>query len=240
VGFVQDLALWLPLIAAAAAWLWRRRPWGYLLAGAGLVMWVIESISIAVDQIYGHAADPASSVASAAVAPAFAALALLGLVPVYYLLAGLRGGSAPATGWLTRPAPAGRTWPAWVLALLALVVGAAAVYGGTQLLRDGMGMPASWLSRTPFTGWELPGIALLIGTGVPQLVALALITAANRWALAASYLAGLALVAWIVVQVLVMQRYFFLQPVIAVAGAAEVLLARAWQRSGPARRSAAG
>ena len=41
VVYVQDLALWLPLLAVAAAWLWRRRPWGYLLAGAGLVMWAL-------------------------------------------------------------------------------------------------------------------------------------------------------------------------------------------------------
>ena len=47
VVYVQDLALWLPLMAVAAAGLWRRRPWGYLIAGAGLVMWVIESVSIA-------------------------------------------------------------------------------------------------------------------------------------------------------------------------------------------------
>ena len=53
VVYVQDLALWLPLLAVAAAWLWQRRPWGYLLAGAGLVMWVLESTSIAVDQWYG-------------------------------------------------------------------------------------------------------------------------------------------------------------------------------------------
>ena len=53
VVYVQDLALWLPLLAVAAAWLWRRQPWGYLLAGAGLVMWVLESTSIAVDQWYG-------------------------------------------------------------------------------------------------------------------------------------------------------------------------------------------
>ena len=33
VVYVQDLALWLPLLAVAAAWLWQRRPWGYLLAG---------------------------------------------------------------------------------------------------------------------------------------------------------------------------------------------------------------
>ena len=28
VVYVQDLALWLPLMAVAGAWLWRRRPWG--------------------------------------------------------------------------------------------------------------------------------------------------------------------------------------------------------------------
>ena len=56
----------------------------------------------------------------------------------------------------------------------------------------------------------------------------ALITASSRWALAASYLAGLALVAWILIQLLVLQRYFFLQPVIACMGALEVLLAWAW------------
>src|SRR6185437_16948979 len=65
----------------AAYWLWRRRPWGYLLAGAGLVMWVLESTSIAVDQWYGHAAAPASPVASGALVPAFAALAVIGLIP---------------------------------------------------------------------------------------------------------------------------------------------------------------
>lgn len=81
VVYVQDLALWLPLLAVAAAWLWRRRPWGYLLAGAGLVMWVLESTSIAADQWYGHAAAPASPIASGALVPAFAALAAIGLIP---------------------------------------------------------------------------------------------------------------------------------------------------------------
>jgi hypothetical protein len=69
---------------------------------------------------------------------------------------------------------------------------------------------------------------LLIGVAIPQLAVLALITASNRWALAASYPAALALVGWILVQLLVLQRYFFLQPVIAGIGALEVLLAWAW------------
>ena len=168
-----------------------------------------------------------SPVASAALVPAFAVLALAGLIPIYYLQSGFA--SPPGTtGGFAVPAAARRTWPAWALAVVALTAGAGAVFGGIQLLRKGFGMPLSWLSNTPFTGWALPGLALLIGVAMPQLAVLALIMASNRWALAASYLAGLALVAWILVQLLVLQRYFFLQPVIAGMGALEVLLAWAW------------
>lgn len=78
--YVQDLSFWIPLMAVAAVWLWRRRPWGYLLAGALLTMGVVEAVSVAVDQALGHAADPASPVASAVVVPVFAALALVELV----------------------------------------------------------------------------------------------------------------------------------------------------------------
>ena len=81
--YVLDLAFWLPLMAVAAFWLWRRRPWGYLLVGSILTMWVIESVGVAVDQWMGSAADPASTVASAAMTPVFGVLALVGLIPLY-------------------------------------------------------------------------------------------------------------------------------------------------------------
>jgi len=230
VVFVQDLALWLPLIAVAAAWLWRRRPWGYLITGAGLIMWVVESACVAVDQWYSHAADPASSVASGALVPVFAALALIGLVPVYYLLRGFAAGPSAAT---RLPVATRRSWPAWTLTAVTVFLAAGAIFGGTRLLHDGFGLPVSWLSSTPFSSWALPGLALLIGVAVPQLAVAALIAASSRWALAASYLAGLILVAWIAVQLLVLQRYFFLQPVIAGFGLLEVLLAWSWQRRTP-------
>lgn len=127
VVYVQDLALWLPLLAVAAAWLWQRRPRGYLIAGAGLVLWVLESVSIAVDQWYGHAADPASSVASGALVPAFAAVALIGLVPAGLLLHGLAGEVPGRTGALRWPTASGRGWAAWALAAVAAITGAAAV-----------------------------------------------------------------------------------------------------------------
>ncbi|MDT0213008.1 hypothetical protein Q9R29_03825 [Rothia sp. ARF10] len=84
--YVQDLALWLPLAAVAALWLRRREPRGSLVVGAVLGMWVIESVSIAVDQSFGVRADPSSPVVSLAVIPPFVALAVVGLVPLWLLL----------------------------------------------------------------------------------------------------------------------------------------------------------
>jgi hypothetical protein len=45
-------------------------------------------------------------------------------------------------------------------------------------------------------------------------------------------LSALLLAAGIAVELLILRRYFFLQPVIAGIGAAEILLAWRWQRSG--------
>jgi hypothetical protein len=82
--YVQDLSFWIPLTAVTAYWLWRRLPWGLVLAGALLTFSVIESVGIAADQAFGHAADPASTVASAAGAPLFLAAAVIGLIPLHF------------------------------------------------------------------------------------------------------------------------------------------------------------
>ena len=78
----------------AAVELLRRRPLGYVLSGSLLVMLAIETASIGVDQWIGHAADPASPVASAAMTPVFAALTILGVV---VLGSFVRRGSSAAT-----------------------------------------------------------------------------------------------------------------------------------------------
>lgn len=84
--FIQDLAWWLPLMIVGSVWLLRRRPWGYLLVGALLVTWVLEGASIAADQWFAYQADPASPEASLAMVPAFAALAVVTLLPLYFFL----------------------------------------------------------------------------------------------------------------------------------------------------------
>ena len=90
--YVQDLAGWLPLMGVAAWWLWRRAARGYLLTGAGMVMWVVESIGVATDQYWGHLADPASTVVAPAMIPVFGLLAVIGIVPVVAVLRRLPAG----------------------------------------------------------------------------------------------------------------------------------------------------
>lgn len=80
--YVQDLAVWLPALAIVAVLLWQRRPSGVFLSGAGLVFWVVEAIGVAVDQWFGHRADPTSDVATLAGVVLFAVLAAATLVPL--------------------------------------------------------------------------------------------------------------------------------------------------------------
>jgi hypothetical protein len=82
--YIQDLAIWLPLLATAAVAAWRHRVWGQLVTAAMLAMFVLESISISTDQYFGSQADPTSS--SMTMVPAFAAVALVTAVPLAVFL----------------------------------------------------------------------------------------------------------------------------------------------------------
>jgi hypothetical protein len=93
--YIQDLAFWFPLAVLGSVQLWRRRPIGALIVGSLLTLWVIESIGIATDQWFGHAADPSSALASSAVVPPFVALAAVTLIPLAFVLRSpSRGGGA--------------------------------------------------------------------------------------------------------------------------------------------------
>jgi hypothetical protein len=84
--YVQDLAVWLPLLIVAAVACWHRRAWGLLVTGAMLVMLVLEGVGVATDQWFGARADPTSPAASMTVVPAFAAFAVvIGAVLALYL-----------------------------------------------------------------------------------------------------------------------------------------------------------
>ena len=83
---VIDLAFTLPLTAAAGLWLWRGRLSSVLLAGTMLVFLVLESISVATDQYFGHLADPSQPTGAIAL---FAVLTVIGAVPTVAFLRGI-------------------------------------------------------------------------------------------------------------------------------------------------------
>jgi hypothetical protein len=85
--YIQDLAIWLPLLATAAVAAWRHQVWGQLITAAMLALFVLESISISVDQWFGSHADPSTS--SMAMVPAFAVVGLVTAVPLAALLRNL-------------------------------------------------------------------------------------------------------------------------------------------------------
>lgn len=121
-----------------------------------------------------------------------------------------------------------RSRAGWGLMALLLLVAANAVYGGIGLIRNGMGMSKDWLTRTPFDSWLVPGLALMVTVAVPQLIAAGLVLARSRWGAAGGLVAGVGLMLWIVVQLLVLRRFFFLQPVIFGMGVVEAALAWWW------------
>ena len=81
----QDLALWLPVMAWLGWGVWQARPPLVALTAAGLVFWVVEFLGVAVDQWWGHQADPSTTWASPGAVPMFVALALVSLPPTIRL-----------------------------------------------------------------------------------------------------------------------------------------------------------
>jgi hypothetical protein len=108
---VQDLAFWLPAMAVVAVLLWQRRPSGLFLAGPGLVFWVIESVGVAVDQWFGHRADPGSDVATSAGVVLFVVLAAATAVPLALWLRAVAEPTRHASGPSAQPSarPSART-----------------------------------------------------------------------------------------------------------------------------------
>jgi hypothetical protein len=113
-----------------------------------------------------------------------------------------------------------------LVATVELLVTLAALYGGVGLIADNaIGMGDDWLAGTPFTSWTWPGILLLLVVAAPMAVAAVLELGGSRWATTASVLAGSAQIGWIGAQLLVMQRYHVLQPIMLGFGLLVVLMA---------------
>jgi len=107
-------------------------------------------------------------------------------------------------------------------ALLLLLNGTGALYGGWHLITDPTGnslqMPVSWLQHSPFENYLIPGIVLFIGNGVLSFVACSLLFIKPSFYSLALVAEGCILLGWIVTQMLLLRTANTLQIVFTVTG----------------------
>jgi hypothetical protein len=104
-------------------------------------------------------------------------------------------------------------------------VAVGAVYGSVMLITDAWRLDPAMLRDLPFDTWVLPGIALAALVAVPNVVAGILVARGHPRARIVSILTGGILIGWIVVQLALIQQYFYLQPVMGVCGLLTIGLA---------------
>jgi hypothetical protein len=134
----------------------------------------------------------------------------------------------PSAGTLPRPA-----W-AWLAVALEVFTAIPALIVGWQLVTDtsgaSVGFPQGWIEATVFGTYLVPGLYLLLVNGVGML-ALAALTVARHWlAPWLTFILGAGLVIWILVQLVVMPEFSFLQAIFGVIGALLVVLGMGWLR----------
>jgi hypothetical protein len=111
-----------------------------------------------------------------------------------------------------------------------------ALYGSIGLVAgNALKMRDDWLDGTLFSSWVLPGVFLMIVVAVPMGVAAVGEWRRTRWSYAAGLVAGAAQIGWICAQWLIIQMYFFLQPVMLAAGVAVLALTWSIHRGEPIR-----
>lgn len=115
----------------------------------------------------------------------------------------------------------------YIAMLLLLFNGISAVFGGYVLIDDptggGMQMPVELMKTGPFKDYLIPGIYLFSVLGVGSLVVLFMVIFHTRYHAQAVLLEGLATIAWIVTQMIVVQDIVMLQIVYLSVGAVLVL-----------------
>lgn len=113
------------------------------------------------------------------------------------------------------------------LLALEVFVGVGAVVGGIGVATSGIGLPLGWLEGSPFRSYVVPGLVLLVVVGGSQFAAATAVWRRREWGTAASLVAGLILVGWISVQVVIIGLRSWLQPFYLVVGLLIVGLAAA-------------
>ncbi|MBN1409756.1 MAG: hypothetical protein JW969_02855 [Spirochaetales bacterium] len=100
-----------------------------------------------------------------------------------------------------------------------------AIGGGIGLVvSDGLGMPKSWLTGSPFDSFLVPGIILAVIVGGTNLAAAVMEIKKLRFAPEASAVAGFGLQIWIYAEIYIIRESAWLQTVYFVTGTLILIL----------------
>lgn len=125
------------------------------------------------------------------------------------------------------PAPARPLGQAliWTILVLTGFNALSAIAGGVGiLLSDGLGMPRSMLSGSPFESFVVPGIVLGVAIGGTQILAFLLLCIRKASALVWTAVAGFGMLIWIFVETGIIAGLSWLQVLYFATGAGQVAL----------------
>jgi hypothetical protein len=117
----------------------------------------------------------------------------------------------------------------FLLGILLLIVAINAFGGGIYGMVGAKDIPVEWLEGGPFSSFFIPSMFLFVVIGGACLFTAIMVFRQRRIARKASFLCGLLILAWIIVQVSIIGYVSWLQPAIAISGVLILLLAKKLQ-----------
>lgn len=118
-------------------------------------------------------------------------------------------------------------WTRRTLVVLQLLIAFNAIGGSMYAFGGAPDVPPEWLEGTPFDSYLVPGLILLVAVGGGMSAAALILLARHPRAPEASIAAGLVLIAWITVQMLIIVPdggFSWLQPTMLLAGMVTIAL----------------
>ncbi|MBG6056397.1 hypothetical protein IWX81_002834 [Salinibacterium sp. CAN_S4] len=105
-----------------------------------------------------------------------------------------------------------------------LIFSAVSAIGGAiaMLITDGLGMPDSLLTGSPFSSFVFPALILFVIIGGTHTLAAFLLVRQRPTSLLWSAVAGFAMIIWIMVETVIVRGFSLLQGLYFFAGAAEL------------------
>ena len=122
------------------------------------------------------------------------------------------------------------------LGVLQAFIGLGALGGGFMLVIDpsgsALGVPLSFLKGSPFPDFLIPGIFLLVVNGIGSLIGAGFSFSRRRYAQEIAIVLGTILVAWIVIQVIIIGSFSWMHVLYFILGVVELGLGLYIRRHG--------